>query len=163
MNINFKKVFRIILLLLIIANLAFIYTQSLLPPEKSTEQSDSVGGIISEIIPPDTPEGKFVLANLRKIAHFTEFATLGFLVALYIVIYERKIRVALLSLPIALILAFFDETLQYASGRGPLISDVWIDFLGFVTMSAIFYTVYAVLSFIIKNANNSLRRTKWLK
>lgn len=150
MNVTLRKVFRIMLILLIIANLAFIYTQSLLPPEKSTEQSESVGGIISEIIPPDTPEGKFVLANLRKIAHFTEFASLAFFTALYIVIYERRVSVIAFSFPTALILAFFDETLQYASGRGPSISDVWIDFLGFVSISVIFYTVHVISNFIIK-------------
>ena len=150
MRTKIKSVARIVLIIIIILNLAFIYTQSLIPPEKSSQESDAVGGIISEIIPPDTPEGKFVLENLRKIAHFTEFAFLGFFVSLYIIIYERRVRRALLSAPAALILALLDETLQYLSGRGPLVSDVWIDFFGFVTSSVNLYTVYVITAFVVK-------------
>ena len=34
-------------------------------------------------------------------------------------------------------IAFLDETVQIFSGRGPEISDVWIDIFGFLTLFAI--------------------------
>lgn len=148
MKIEWRTVTRYILIALIIATLLFIFIQSMLPKEKSHAESDAVGGIISEIIPPDTPAGEYVQKNIRKIAHFTEFAVLGGEIALYIILFMPKIRYMLLSYPTALILALLDETVQIFSGRGPAVSDVWIDFLGFLSASAVFYVVYAVICFI---------------
>ena len=142
MKNKWMTVLRYVLIALIIATVLFIFIQSMLPKEASEEQSDAVGGIISEIIPPDTPAGEYVQENIRKIAHFTEFAILGAEVALYLILFMPKIRYMLMSYPSILILAFFDETIQIFSGRGPAISDVWIDFLGFLTLASTFYVVY---------------------
>ncbi len=134
---------------LIAITLAFIFIQSMLPPEKSSAESDAVGGIIADIIPPDTELGGFAQKNLRKLAHFTEFFILGAEAALAVVIViERKIKYAVHSLPAAALVALSDESIQLFSGRGPSIADVWIDVLGFASASVIIYTVYALTRLI---------------
>ena len=142
--------FRYFLIALTVLNLAFIFYQSTLPREESAEQSEAVGGFLEEIFPPDTKTGKFVLSNIRKIAHFTEFFTLGIWVTLYFVFFVEKKKYHPFVFPTALLIALFDETVQIFSGRGPMISDVWIDFFGFSTSAVIIYTVYYI-TYIIRN------------
>ena len=148
MDIKINKLFKIALLILIIATLAFIFVQSMIPPNKSQAESDKVGDIIGEIIPPDTPTGDYIQNNIRKLAHLVEFFVLGCEVALYMILYMPRIRWAALSLPSALLVALLDESIQIFSGRGPSILDVWIDFFGFFISSVIFYTVACVVIFI---------------
>lgn len=148
MKIKYKSILRIALLVLILATLAFIFVQSMLPPKKSQAESDKIGEIVGEIIPPETPAGDYVQKNIRKIAHFVEFFILGCEVALYVIIFIPRIKWALLSLPTALLTAFFDESIQIFSKRGPSIKDVWIDFSGFLLASLAFYTVATLIVFI---------------
>ena len=136
------KIVRLTLIALIAITVLFAFIQSMLPTEVSSAESDAVGDIVEEIIPSDTPTGSYVQNNLRKIAHFIEFACLGTEVAIYLLIFMRKPLYVLFSYPLALITAFFDETIQIFSKRGPSISDVWIDFSGFLTLSLLVYFVY---------------------
>ncbi len=147
------KVLRMMLITLILATLIFIFAQSLVPPEKSQESSDKVGDVLEEIIPPDTKPGEFVQNNVRKLAHFFEFALLGAFVSLYVIIYLPSVKHALMSLPFGLVAAFLDESIQTVSERGPLISDVWIDLGGFASAAVLFYTgygIYALIKYISK-------------
>ena len=89
-NLRYKTILRLLVILLIISTLAFIFIQSMLPPEKSSEQSSAVGEIIEEIIPPETPVGGYVQTNIRKIAHFVEFAALGAEVAVFVILFLKK-------------------------------------------------------------------------
>ncbi len=148
MKNKYKSIARILLLLLIAATLVFIFLQSTKPPQKSQAESDKVGEIVGEIIPPGTPAGDYVQENIRKIAHFTEFFFLGCEVSLYVILFLPRIKWAALSFPTALIVAFFDESIQIFSNRGPSVKDVWIDFFGFAFASACFYTVAAIVIFI---------------
>ena len=148
------KTVQILLILLTITTALHAFYQSSLPPKESAEVSDKVGEIVGEVIPPETKPGAFIQINLRKIAHFVEFATLGFLSSLYVVflgIEKRKVALSLLFSPL---IALLDETLQIFSGRGSSVKDVWIDTLGFFAASLIFYTVYALTKIIIKKVNN---------
>ncbi len=131
------KVLRIVLIIAIIFTLGFIYTQSFLSREASAEQSDSMAGIIEEIIPPDTPAGEFIITNIRKIAHFTEFFVLGAEISLYMILFIRRTSYRVACMFSGLLLAFFDETIQIFSKRGPSISDVWIDYFGFMSAAVI--------------------------
>ena len=150
-DLTVKTVFRYILIILIIATLLFIFSNSLKSQEESSEDSAAVGGFLESIIPPDTELGEFVQDNVRKIAHFTEFAILGGLVALYVVLYTKRLKVFLpLSLGFGFLMGFVDESLQYFSSRGPSIMDVWIDFFGFLSVSASVYLVTLIVALIIK-------------
>ena len=141
MRPGYKDAIRILLIVLIILTVAFIFIQSAKSPERSAEDSDRVGEMVEEIIPPDTPPGEFIQINLRKIAHFVEFSVLGLEVALYVWLFARKRSFILASYPIALFVALIDETAQIFSGRGSSLSDVWLDFSGFLTTATLFYGV----------------------
>ena len=135
-----RLIFRVLLILMMIATLAFAYVNSMLPPEESNKQSGAVGNIISQIIPPNTSIGAFVLENLRKIAHFTEFGLLGMELAVYVFFFtENKKRWIPVSILLAFFAGFIDETIQMFTKRGPAIADVWIDFAGCLTYSLIAY------------------------
>ena len=137
-------ILRITLIAVIITTLAFIFVQSLLPPETSQAESDAVGEIIEEIIPPETPPGDYVQKNIRSIAHFFEFAVLGFEVALYVMLFERRALWIVLGFLASPTVALLDETLQKISDRAPEISDVWTDVAGYSLIYAL--TVGAVFA-----------------
>ena len=81
---------KILLILLIVTTLSFIFCQSALPKEESTEVSEGVKDAIEPIIPSDTAVGSYVHVNIRKIAHFVEFSLLGIEVALYVSLFLAK-------------------------------------------------------------------------
>ncbi len=144
-----EKIFKFSLLALIAATLLFIFIQSILPPETSGAESDAIGEIIGEIIPPDTKPGAFIQINIRKIAHFTEFFCLGAEVALYVVFFLKRPLFVILSYPAVLLSAFFDESIQMLSGRGPSIFDVWIDFFGFFVSASLTYAIFFTARYFI--------------
>ncbi len=147
---------RILLALLIICTLCFTFYQSLLPPEQSAEVSDSVSDAIEPIIPSDTPTGSYVHTNLRKIAHFVEFAALGLEIALFVILYlpvwsaepKTKLKFIFHSYAIAPVTALIDETIQIFTDRGPAIADVWLDTAGFVSLATLTYLVYLAVILI---------------
>jgi VanZ family protein len=146
-------IIRILLISLIVCTLAFIFGQSMLSVEESTENSDAVGGFIAEILPPDTPVGSYVQNNIRKIAHFTEFFILGCEMSVYILLFHRRKLPIISAYFIALTTALIDETIQIFSGRGPEISDVWIDFFGFASSHTLIISVCFLAFFIRKHIN----------
>lgn len=148
-----EKIYSIgktVLICLMAITVLFILYQSSLPPEESKETSDSVGGIIADIIPPETPPGQFIQINLRKIAHFVEFAVLGAEFAAFVLIYFRKWSAILFGYPAAIITALLDETLQVFTGRGPDVKDVWLDFSGFLSSSLVIFGVFFLLILVIR-------------
>lgn len=106
--------------------LAFIWGNSLLPGDESGAISDNVGRILALIFGPWVEQATFLI---RKLAHFSEFAILGFLLS-----WNGKLRqVKSMSFPVllGLLAAMTDETIQrFVPGRGSMVTDVWIDFSG---------------------------------
>ena len=76
-------------------------------------------------------EGELSHNLVRKLAHVTEFAALGVVIALLLLggkaITKRRISLAFVF---GLTTAFLDESIQMFSGRGDQIRDVWIDLFG---------------------------------
>lgn len=80
---------------------------------------------------------------VRKMAHFTEYFVLGFVLTLILQMPGRKWRPSL-SLQLFLLLAVpvIDETIQlHSSGRNSSIIDVWIDFAGCVAGLGLSYLI----------------------
>ena len=146
MKTNIYKIAQIVLVLLILSTVAYAFYQSSLPPQDSAEKSDSAAEILEQIIPPETKPGEYVQKNIRKVAHFTEFFILGLWTSLYVVLFWKRHEAFTALLPFGMIVALLDETIQIFSGRGPLVTDVWIDVFGYsCAASAVVLTFLAVL------------------
>lgn len=157
-----RQVFRIILIVAIICTLLFIFSQSLLPAEESTEVSNEFSGFLGILISPDTPFGSFIHTNIRKIAHFTEFFFLGMLVSVYVSAFvftpdftkKQTVFNTVNSLVFGMTVALLDETLQILSKRGPAIADVWLDTWGYVTAQLIVFAVFFIKNYVRKRTKN---------
>lgn len=157
-KVKINKILNIALVILIVLTLTFIYTRSMKAPETSQEESDKVGEIVGEIVPPETKPGAFIQLNLRKLAHFIEFFVLGAEISLYAVFFIKNLGISVLCYPIGMILAFFDETIQIFSKRGPQISDVWLDFLGYsISMTLVYLTYLLVVRISRKSHAEKMR------
>lgn len=134
---------KTVLKILIVAVLVFIFVQSAIPKMYSASES----GWLAYILGIDNDV-------LRKIAHFSEYAVFGFLAAMYMAcktdkLFSHKNLGHLLC--VGLFVGFVDETIQIFSGRGPLISDVWLDFAGFTAGSVI---TLLIIYFVRKSKRN---------
>ncbi len=126
-----RKTARIVLMVLIVLNLAFIWGNSAMPGEESSAVS---GGVIDALyrIFPFLPHEQWFHTLIRKLAHFSEFALLGLLCSGLAVVQWEKIPMGLLGAGLAA--ACIDETIQmYVPGRASSVLDVWIDASGFTT------------------------------
>ncbi len=106
--------------------IAIIFGQSSMPATVSNVESGGLLTIISKYLP-------FITHHLlRKLAHFTEFAILGFLLAQC---FHRSIFWPLF---VGVLCAMTDETIQlFVSGRSGQLTDVWLDFAGVITGSVL--------------------------
>ena len=136
-------IFRTVLLILIGMNIAFIFSQSALPPQVVEDEVEMVKEVIGDILPSESEVAEFTESNTDKIAHFVEFGVLGALVSTFVLLYTIKpVIFAPLSVIFAGIVAIIDETIQIFSGRCPDIADFCLDVLGFFCISTIIYTAF---------------------
>ena len=114
---------------LVCANLLFIWVNSLLPASISSAFSQWVKGLLGFLLGGigGQIEGE---GPLRKLAHFLEFTSFGFLLGWRISM-DRKNKWILPTLLSGASVACVDELLQHFSpGRSPQITDVAIDTSG---------------------------------
>lgn len=115
-----------LLLAAIIIAIAFIWGHSLVPMDMSAQES---GWIIEHIMAPILAlfgVDEVSTHLVRKLAHVGEFLLLALLVCAYL-------RGSVLKgFYVCFTVAFLDESIQLLSGRGSLISDVWVDLIGVV-------------------------------
>lgn len=125
---------------LIAAVLIFIWGNSLLPAEISQAFSDWINQLLSAVLPGASGGIGQGSGLLRKIAHFTEFAVLGALLAWrFGMLQKPKYLPFLLGAAAACV----DETLQMlAPGRSPRLTDVLIDVCGVLTGLSLLYFGY---------------------
>ena len=113
---------------LILAILAFIWGNSLMPAELSHAMSEWVKGLIKPFLSEGTPVIQEDNALVRKIAHFLEFAALGFCIA------WRRGMLRKSPIPgffAGTAAAVLDETIQlFVPNRGPGVLDVVLDSSG---------------------------------
>lgn len=134
-----------ICILMLVLNLGFIWGNSLLPAEISQSVSDWVAEMIPDFTPSDIqPEEESGI--LRKIAHFTEFASLGLVLAWLAVLLGKPWRYLFFA---GVLAASADEIIQmFVPGRGPAVLDVLIDTSGLLTgmlllkIGYLLFTVY---------------------
>lgn len=94
--------------------------------------------LLEGIFGAQTPMLQFVLANIRKIAHFLEYSMLGI----------ETVLLTFLARPISgqgvfnctalgLMAATIDESIQIFAGRGAMVQDILLDMSGFLLAGGI--------------------------
>ena len=135
---------RIALLIAIVLTLAFIWGNSLLNREQSSDESAWVLQLVSPVLELFVGKGRVTEHLVRKLAHFAEFALLGFeLLFWFSGVREKRKEMLLLAMAHGLFAALTDETIQLFSARGSQVQDVWLDFAGATTgaLAALLITV----------------------
>ena len=140
---------KILCAVLLACNLLFIWGNSLINADLSGSLSqwvrDMLGTVAGEM--PGQSDGV-----LRKLAHFLEFCSLGFLLSWQLAMRKEKIRALVLpSAALGCLAACVDEMLQHFSpGRAPRLTDVGIDTAGVLVGIGIFCLGYTLMK---KNNN----------
>lgn len=124
---------RILLLLLIGATLAFIWTRSMKSRAASAAESAAVMELLMPLLELFVGGGNVTDHLVRKLAHFCEFGLLGVEVSAWLALRAGEKHRPLPPLAFGLTVAALDETIQlFAAGRGCQLSDVALDFGGYV-------------------------------
>lgn len=120
-----------LLLAAVIAVVAFIWFNSLEPPELSSEKSGRVTAWLTPLLELVVGEGNVTEHLVRKMAHFGEFFLLGIVLTSLISGRIKSLWTALITcLFCTLLIAMIDETIQLFTDRGSQLKDVWLDFAG---------------------------------
>ena len=142
-----------ICLALIVANLAVIWGNSLLPGKDSGEMSGFVMEFLLNVLNlPDTA-ADFLHHLIRKAAHFTEFACLAMeLTWLAGMLGEKGFHLAVLPVAGGMFAALTDESIQLLTpDRGPSLQDVWLDTAGALAGMMIVIFGYHLIKRIKRN------------
>lgn len=134
-------------LLAIAALLAFIFGNSLKTVVQSEEQSMNVLAVMSGLFQQFFGYGGLTDHIVRKLAHFCEFAALGFFVQHLFWMMRRQVNphYVLHGMFFGLLCAVTDEMLQTLTDRSPQVSDVLLDFSGVAFGSAGFLLLYLLI------------------
>lgn len=150
---NKKKIY--ILNALIVVMLIFIWGHSMIPAAESSEESGYWATYLIPILKIFVGEKLATEYLVRKLAHFSEYAVFGFIVALRLKQTERlDVRLIGKAEGASFLTAFLDESIQVVSGRGPMITDVWIDSAGAFT-GILFCSLIIFLTERIKHARRA--------
>lgn len=125
--------------LILLAMLVFIFGHSTADQAASSAESMQLLSLLSGLFQGLTEH------MLRKLAHFSEFAALGFFtIHLCHVCRKLHLHAMVHSLFFGLLCALTDESLQLLNDRSAQVSDVWIDFSG-VCCGVLFFLLLLVL------------------
>ena len=127
-----RKLFRWVVLLLILATLLFIWSRSTKSREESAAESAIVRQLLTPFLEPFVGKGNVTDHLIRKLAHFAEYCFLGVELAVWITLGEKRRLRWLYSVLFGFSVASIDETIQFFVGRGNQFSDVMLDLFGFV-------------------------------
>ncbi len=154
-----KWFLRITCLLLTVAWLGFIFSNSADSGEQSSEKSGFVYELVNDIaqavgIEEEIPEG-----TIRTFAHFVSFAVLSFLLCTDISLFfslspvpklSKRYALVLAALPLSVLFAMIDESIQFFSpGRAPEVLDLGVDTMGaicgLIGFAACFFLLHLIL------------------
>ena len=158
-----KNIIRALLLLILIADMVFIFVNSAQDSTESATTSQSVTEMVAPVIVPnykdmDAETQKQTLTSLegtlREAAHLLQFVPLGFSLYLLLCTFSMPFRVRYIEIPITLcfgiLYALSDEIHQiFSPGRAFQLFDIMMDTCG-VTLGLI---AALILKFIIDKIN----------
>lgn len=149
------KALRIVIAVLLIADMALIFAFSAQKAEQSDGTSTGLIEILAKIFYPgfealEREAQQAVVASfqfvVRKAAHLTEFASLGVLLCAFAFTFGEKIRYFLFSFLFGVFYAGTDEFHQlFVDGRSGQLSDVLVDTTGVLLGMAVFYFVVRIV------------------
>ena len=129
---------RVVCCAALAGTVAFIFSNSLAVADASNQASGGVQQLLYALFDrcgvPALKEW-FTMHRIRKLAHFAEYALLGFWWPLCLRAHGRRpLPAAGWPVLACLLTALTDETLQlFSTGRSGQVSDVWLDFAGALT------------------------------
>ena len=127
-----RKAAVAVLTVLLLANLCFIWGNSLVSRSDSHDLSVGVLGFLPGFLRDLFPDQEQLVHIVRKAAHFTEFACLGGLSCGLLAATRAVKRHPFFHVWAGgFFVAAIDETIQIFTGRGSQLQDVWLDFAGF--------------------------------
>ena len=152
-----KRILCAVFLVLTLAWIGFIFSNSLDSGTESSQKSGSVHKVVNEVAQSLGATEEISEATIRTSAHFSEFALLGILVCADILLLvprdmrskpSRRDLLLLTALPFCILMAILDEILQkFSPGRAMQFIDVAVDsagaLCGVLLFSAVFFTVRA--------------------
>jgi len=136
-----------IILVYIILCLCFIWGQSMLPGSESAQES---GFVLERIVHPFEEhlfgQASSTEGQVRKAAHVFEYMMLSLGLSAFFAMRakergEKTARWMFSAFSAGLFTALIDETVQLFSGRGSMVSDVWIDGIGVFLGIAIIWII----------------------
>ena len=131
---NRKKAIQILLAVLLLATVAFIWSNSLPSILESKATSLEIVEVVKPVLEPIVGPGNVTDRLVRKLAHFVEFGVLGCELMLLVIVRKRRgLQPIVNCLFAGLLVAVIDETIQIFFGRGSQVQDVWLDFASAVT------------------------------
>lgn len=126
-------IWKIVLLILIVATTAFIWSHSLQDSTHSAAESGRLRALLADLLGEEFVTAVFTVFPIRKMAHFVEFGVLGVEWAVYRRFYAARFWPRLICVIAGPLTAAVDECLQFFSpGRSPQVSDVLLDSAGFL-------------------------------
>ena len=146
-----KKIMIIIDILLIVATIVFIISNSAAPSEKSNDTSMGVTDKVVESVKPikdaieqEKIEKEDVHKGVRKMAHVLEYALFGaeLMLLLFLLFPVGTVKYLIYALFFGLALGVCDETVQKLTDRTSSTTDILIDFGGVCMGIAFAYLVY---------------------
>lgn len=129
--LNRLAVCRLLLLLLIVLTLCFIWSNSMQDATASGEQSGYFRQLFCQLFDVTREPFRFLYENLRKVAHFLEFALLGAEVAALVFSFRPHRAFYAVGYGACVLAAAVDEGIQlFSPGRVAALLDVGIDAAG---------------------------------
>lgn len=139
--------FRVIVFILTIGMIAFAFIHSSMPADLSSEESESVMGVLQYILNFLGFSAELTDHIVRKAAHFAEYTAIGMLLVSCAYSFSRTKPYRYYSqiLFAGLATAVIDETIQLnVAGRSGQITDVLLDFSGVITGAVFMLLVYMI-------------------
>ena len=155
MNNRKIKILRSVIAVLLIVDMALIFSFSAQKAEQSDSTSTGFIKVLAEMLYPgfsslSEEKQQSVVDSLqfivRKAAHMTEFASLGVLLCAFAFTFGTKFRIFLLSFLGGVFYAGTDEFHQlFVEGRSGQLSDVFVDGAGVLVGMTVFYFLMKTL------------------
>lgn len=139
--------FRVIIFILTAGMIAFAFIHSSMPADLSSEESESVMGVLQYILNFLGFSAELTDHIVRKAAHFAEYTAIGMLLVSCAYSFSRTKPYRYYSqiLFAGLATAVCDETIQLnVAGRSGQITDVLLDFSGVITGAVFMLLIYMI-------------------